>query len=240
MAGLEATSMLAISRRADPAPAPEAPAAAPKEKPRTRLTLAAERPSQPSQPSDDEICRRLRMGEAGAAALVYERVVNVVDAALYRLLGVGDQEREDLAQQAMERVISSVASGRYQRDCSLTSWATLITQHLAIDAIRARSRDRRVFDRHVGTEAVELVADGRRTAEHFVETRRRALRLRSALAAIPTTNAEAVVLHDILGHNLAEIARLTGVSVAAAQSRLVRGRRKVMRLLASEERRQPG
>jgi RNA polymerase sigma-70 factor (ECF subfamily) len=202
---------------------------------------ARSRPAQKeARPTDDDICTRLEAGEACAADLVYERVAHVVDVTLYRLLGVGDQEREDLAQQAMERVISTVASGRYLRDCSLISWATLITQHLAIDAIRARTRERKVFDRHLGTDAIELVADGQRTAEHFVETQRRAQRLRSALSAIPSSNAEAVVLHDVLGHNLCEIARLTGVSVAAAQSRLVRGRRKVMRLLATEERRLEG
>jgi RNA polymerase sigma-70 factor (ECF subfamily) len=226
--------MLATSRRAEwsaPPQAPAQPAARPR--PQAKLSLADARLS------DDEICRCLQAGESWAAEAVYARVVNVVDAALYRLLGVGDQEREDLAQQAMERVISTITSGRYLRDCSLTSWATLITQHLAIDAMRSRTRDRRVFDRHVGTDAVELVADGQRTAEHFVEAQRRARRLRSALGAIPAANAEAVVLHDVLGHNLAEIARLTGVSIAAAQSRLVRGRRKVMRLLESEERRAP-
>jgi RNA polymerase sigma-70 factor (ECF subfamily) len=235
--------MLAISRRAVSTPPTAAPPRPGTEgKPRLKLTAArapARPEPRPSRPTDDEICRSLRAGESWAADMVYERVVNVVDAALYRLLGVGDQEREDLAQQAMERVISTIASGRYMRDCSLTSWATLITQHLAIDAMRSRTRDRRVFDRHAGTDVVELVADGQRTAEHFVEAQRRARRLRAALAAIPTTNAEAVVLHDVLGHNLAEIARLTGVSVAAAQSRLVRGRRKVMRQLAHDEKRAP-
>ena len=49
-----------------------------------------------------------------------------------------------------------------------------------------------------------------RDAEHFVESRRRAQRLRAALASIPSSNAEAVVLHDVLGHNLAEIAQPHG------------------------------
>jgi RNA polymerase sigma-70 factor (ECF subfamily) len=194
---------------------------------------------EPKQPADDEICQGLQAGEPRAAELVYERIVKVVDAVLYRLLGASDPEREDLAQLAMERVISTITSGRYLRDCSLSSWATLITQHLAIDTMRSRTRDRRVFDRYVGTEAVELVPDGRRTAEHFVDTQRRAKRLRNALAAIPRSNSETVILHDVLGHNLAEVARLTGVSVAAAQSRLVRGRRKVMRLVAHEDRGAP-
>ena len=81
---------------------------------------------------DAEICRRLESGDAAAAEIVYERVVNVVDAVLFRLLGANDHEREDLAQQAMERIIGTIVSGRYMRDCSLPSWATLITQHLAI------------------------------------------------------------------------------------------------------------
>ncbi|HVR01893.1 MAG TPA: RNA polymerase sigma factor [Polyangia bacterium] len=187
--------------------------------------------------SDEEICRRLESGNTGAAEVVYERVATVVDAVLFRLLGPNDHEREDLAQQAMERIIGTIVSGRYMRDCSLSSWATLITQHLAIDTMRSRTRDRRVFDRHVGTQTVELVPDGNRSTEQIVETQRRANRLIRVLSSISSTHAEAVVLHDLLGHDLAEIARLTGVSVAAAQSRLVRGRRKALRLLTVAERR---
>ena len=187
--------------------------------------------------SDEALCRRLESGDPAAAEIVYERVVHVVDAVLYRLLGPNDHEREDLAQQAMERIIATIVSGRYMRDCSLTSWATLITQHLAIDTMRSRTRDRKVFDRHVGTQTVELVPDVDRSTEQIVETQRRAHRLVTVLASISSTHAETVVLHDLLGHDLAEIARLTGVSVAAAQSRLVRGRRKALRLLAAAERR---
>ena len=41
--------------------------------------------------------------------------------------------------------------------------------------------------------------------------------------------ATAVLLYDVFGHELAGIAVLTGVSVAAAQSRLVRGREEELR-----------
>jgi RNA polymerase sigma-70 factor (ECF subfamily) len=187
--------------------------------------------------TDEDLCRRLEAGEAWAAEVVYDRVEDAVDAALYRLLGPGDPEREDLAQLAMERIIRTIVSGRYMRGCSLRSWATLLTQHLAIDTLRARFRDRKVFDRHVGTDTVELVADGAHTPERSLETQRRFERLMSALSTISRSHADAVVLHDLLGHDLPEVARLTGVTVAAAQSRLVRGRRKVLRLIAGAEER---
>jgi hypothetical protein len=55
--------------------------------------------------------------------------------------------------------------------------------------------------------------------------------VRKHLAEMNPTQATTLFLHDGLGHNLSEIALMTGVSVAAAQSRLVRGRRELGRRL---------
>ena len=75
------------------------------------------------------------------------------------------------------------------------------------------------------------------SVEQLVETQHLANRFLRVLSSIPLAHAEAVVLHDLLGHDLAEIARLTEVSVASAQSRLVRGRCKALRRLTVLERR---
>jgi len=188
--------------------------------------------------SDEDICRALAAGEAWAAEVIFDRVEDVVDGVLFRLLGPGDGERDDLAQQALERIISTIVSGKFSHGCSLRSWATLITQHLAIDTMRSRSRERKVFDRSVGPASLELVAEDNRTPERAAETRRRVERLLTALSSVNRQRAEAVVLHDILGHDLAEIAGLTGVTVAAAQSRLVRGRKEVLRFITGQEKEQ--
>jgi RNA polymerase sigma-70 factor (ECF subfamily) len=185
--------------------------------------------------TDTDLCHALAAGEAWAAEVIYDRVEDVVDAVLFRLLGPGDGEREDLAQQALEKVIATIVSGRFSQGCSLRSWATLITQHLAIDTMRARQRERKLFDRSVEHGTLELVAEDTRTPERAAETRRRVERLLAALTTVNRARAEAVVLHDILGHDLAEIAQLTGVTVAAAQSRLVRGRKEILRFIESRE-----
>jgi RNA polymerase sigma-70 factor (ECF subfamily) len=83
------------------------------------------------------------------------------------------------------------------------------------------------MDRTVTHQRLELVATGADTPERATEVRRDIEALHAALAATKRERAEAVILHDVLGHELAEISLLTGVSVAAAQSRLVRGRRDV-------------
>jgi RNA polymerase sigma-70 factor (ECF subfamily) len=54
--------------------------------------------------------------------------------------------------------------------------------------------------------------------------------------------ATAVLLYDVFGYELAEIAAMTGVSAAAAQSRVVRGRKELherIRKAEDEARRKP-
>jgi RNA polymerase sigma-70 factor (ECF subfamily) len=188
-----------------------------------------------AEPTDGELCAALAAGEAFAAEAVYDRVEDAVDAVLLRLLGPGDSDRDDLTQVAIERVMTTIISGRFSQNCSLRSWASVITQHLAVDTIRARARERRLFDRTITKQPLDLVPAGNPTPERAADNRRRIERLVGALANVNQRRAEAVILHDILGHDLAEMARLTRVSVSAAQSRLVRGRREVLDWIKTKE-----
>jgi len=61
------------------------------------------------------------------------------------------------------------------------------------------------------------------------EERRRAERAARALANLDAEQREAVVLHEIEGFSVEEIAEMQGVTSSAVKSRLARGREKLRR-----------
>ena len=90
-------------------------------------------------------------------------------------------------------------------------------------------RDRRLFHRPDAEAADPIDLPEPERLEHRLEARSEVERVQRILARMKPEQTRTLVLHDVLGHELSEIAVLTGVSVAAAQSRLVRGRKELLR-----------
>src|SRR5689334_17444312 len=92
----------------------------------------------PSQPSERrralravpfveaELSRRLQDGDARAAVFVYQRVAKAVESAIASETVVVAEDRGDLERRTIERVIATIVSGRYRRQCSLASWSISI------------------------------------------------------------------------------------------------------------------
>jgi RNA polymerase sigma-70 factor (ECF subfamily) len=175
---------------------------------------------------DADLCEALASAEPGAADALLRRLNGVVEATLARLVGPADVERDDLVQQSHERILASVVTRRFEGACSLSTWARVITEHVVIDALRSRARERSVFD---GTCAAGDVAAGRAAAgplpDELCDLRREIVSVQRSLDSVLPLRAQAFVLHDVLGFDLSEIADMLEISAAAAQSRLVRGRR---------------
>ncbi len=182
--------------------------------------------------SDDELIEAVRRGDHKVAGGLYDRLCGVVDGTIYRLLGRREADHDDLVQSAFEQIVLSITRRTFARECSLTTWAATVAAHVGLNALRARTRERRVLDRSAAPDLDSVHSKSHSDVEREVLARRELERIRSHLAAMSHERAEALVLHDVLGHELNDIAAMTGVSVAAAQSRLVRGRRELAARMA--------
>jgi RNA polymerase sigma-70 factor (ECF subfamily) len=190
---------------------------------------SAPRPHTPTPSLDDsELLTALKQGEPTAAAALHDRVRPQVDRTIRRLVG-RDVDHDDLAQLAMIELIWTI--DRFRGDCSLDSWTGTVTAHVVFKHLRRRKTERRIFaamapddlaltsPRHEGRDATARSVL-RRVLEH--------------LDNVDEQRAWTFVLHDVFGYDLKEIAAITQVSVAAAQTRLVRGRREVHERIAAD------
>ncbi len=184
--------------------------------------------------SDDEIIAAFESGDPRFGALLYQRLVDVVEGTLYRMLGRYEPDHDDLAQAAFEQIVITLSSRRFGRACSLRSWAAAVTTNVALNCLRRRGVERRVFDRRQEGEVVADLVEAASNPERDARAQAELDRVRQALGQMSPKLAETVFLHDALGHSVPEIAVLTGVTVTAAQSRLTRGRRELGRLLEGE------
>jgi RNA polymerase sigma-70 factor (ECF subfamily) len=189
---------------------------------------------------DESLIAAFEAGRAGAGAELYDRLLPVVESTIYRVLGRREQDHADLVQSAFEQIVVTLARRTYARACSLSGWAAVIACHVGLNALRARRRERGVLDRDREIDASAAVdrgavahPEGQLRARHDLEA------IRRYLAEMDRDRATAVLLHA-QGYDVAEIARLTKVSAAAAQSRLSRGRREIRaRLVADGRERAP-
>jgi len=198
---------------------------------RPQLRVVARGGGPPQAPrSDEELIDAVKRGDDRVSAEIYDRLLPVVDHTLYRVFGRRETDHDDLVQAAFEQIITTLFRQSYARACSLRTWASTVASHVGLNALRSRRRERRVLDRAV--EVQEELSSAPVDLERELGARSELEQLRLQLAGMSVARAHTVFLHDVLGHELAEIALMSGVSVAAAQSRLVRGRRELHRRLA--------
>lgn len=171
---------------------------------------------------DTELLAALRARDPGAATALHDRVRPQVDRTIRRLLGRSDPDAEDLAQVAMIEIVYTI--GRFRGDCSLDSWTSTLTARVVYKHIRRRQAERRIF----GASAIEdlAVLDPQRPGREAL-LRDTFGRVLAILERMDQGRAWTFVLHDLCGYDLREIAAITDVSMIAAQSRLVRGRREL-------------
>jgi RNA polymerase sigma-70 factor (ECF subfamily) len=122
---------------------------------------------------------------------------------------------DDLFQEALVRALDKLPTLR--DDAAFRGWLYRIIINLH------RNRTRRAFWKRL----IPLVGDEIGENRAHDETLGSVERARIALAQLPADQREAIVLHDIEGWAVGEIADLDGVSMSAIKSRLSRGRERL-------------
>lgn len=183
----------------------------------------------PTPPSLDEqaLIDGLANRDPTLGSELCQRLMHVVDGTLFRVLGGREADHDDLVQVSFEQIVLSIYRGKFSRECSLATWASAITCNVALRAIRSRRTERKLFDPTQDVEQIGARLSGPRDPEAQLSSRNELDRLRYHLSRMSEKLAEALLLHDVLGCELAETATLVGASVAATQSRLVRGRKEL-------------
>lgn len=131
-----------------------------------------------------------------------------------------------MAQLALIELVGSV--DRFRGECSLDTWVSKVTAYVICKQIRRRRFERNLFERGGSDAADEAIARPVLLARDVLG------RVRTHLDAMDQGRAMSFLLHDACGFDLREVARMLDVSVAAAQKRLVRGRRELRERIGAD------
>lgn len=135
-----------------------------------------------------------------------------------RRMATSCPDGDDLFQEAVLKAVRKLPQLRDRERFGAWFYAVMLSVH--------RSRARRTFwKRLIGLETAMASGFEPTSGDRPLdEESRRAHRLSHALARLPAVQREAIVLHDLDGYTMEEIAGMQEVSVSAVKTRVSRGR----------------
>jgi len=158
-----------------------------------------------------------RAGDGGARQALYEQFVDRVFRTVRGLLR-SDADAEDVTQDAMLTVLTSLHTYRHRPDARFAAWVTAI----ALNTVRRRFRRRRPELTATG-DLPDVPADATDPVEALDRARqRRALLI--ALAELPQRDREIVSLRYGADLNASDIAAAVGIGAANVRKILERTR----------------
>ena len=133
---------------------------------------------------------------------------------------------EEMAQDAFMHIYRKLA--KYKGDASFSTWLFSVSLNVFRSALRRRTAQMEFHD------DLDQIAD--QTRWHLeVERSERDLRVRQAVAALPSRYRDALIVFYFREMDLADTAGILGVSEGTAKARLYRGRELLRRKLESTD-----
>ena len=188
--------------------------------------MSTDQPRPPAASTDELIERCLAGDQAAWEQIVRQNWRKVFNVA-YRFVGRHD-EAEDLTQDIFLKIFRALQT--FDRRANFQTWIISISRNLCIDHYRSVRKERETMARDVDAADLSPVARGRGPHGQLEQRDLRDL-IRTALAELPPTLREAVMLRDLQEFSYQEIADRLGLPEGTVKSRINRGRLELARQL---------
>lgn len=171
-------------------------------------------------PNDAELIERSTAGDMEAFRALYDRYLDQVTRTVGRYLGPRP-EVEDVVQEAFVELYDSLAD--VSDPDAFGGWVYRIARNVAISHVRKRRKKvdlSKLQTLRAPTDQWEKLA-----------AREKVRALYAAMDCLSDKHRQAVVMYEIEGNTLREIAEETDTSINTIASRVRRGRKKLMKLI---------
>jgi len=177
-------------------------------------------PDESLNPPGADDSRRLMLrakgGDRKAFDVVVKRYANMVVGLAFKLLGSRD-EALDCAQDAFVKAWENVA--RYDPKWSVATWLRRVVTNLALDRLR-----RRRSSAALSMVIEETFASDEAGPSERAEKKERSDVVREIIELLPEKYRTVLILRDMEGVDIADIALVTGTNAATVRWRLHRAR----------------
>jgi RNA polymerase sigma-70 factor (ECF subfamily) len=186
-------------------------------------------PSDPTAPvtETDALIERCLRGDQSAWEQIVRQHWRKVFNLAYKFVGRHD-EAEDLTQDIFLKIFKALHT--FDRRANFQTWLISISRNLCIDHYRSFRKERETMARDVDASELMPVSRERGPYSQLEQTDLK-FRIRQALAELPPTLRQAVVLRDLQEFSYQEIADRLSLPEGTVKSRINRGRLELARQL---------
>ena len=167
--------------------------------------------------TEQDILRRAQQGESDACRQLVHQYYGMVYRLAYNFLSHAEDAR-DIAQEAFLRAFRSM--DRFDLRYRFGPWIKKITMNLVIDAIRSRYRSKTV-----AVEDIDAVSGNAADPADGPIAEEESRRVRQIIRELPPKYRTVMVLRDMEGHTVAEIADMVDAPPATVRWRLHQARK---------------
>src|SRR6476660_7867538 len=178
-------------------------------------------------PNTDALIERCLRGDQDAWQQIVLQHWRKVFNLAYKFVGRHD-EAEDLTQEIFLKIFKALHT--FDRRANFQTWLISISRTLCIDHYRSVRKERETMAREVDASDLMPVSKERGPFGQLEQLDLRQL-IRKALAELPATLREAVVLRDLKEYSYQEIADQLRLPEGTVKSRINRGRLELARQL---------